>query len=299
MHNLGQSNMEQSMNGYPQEYGSPLQEGPNYGEYGYESPLQEILHTEAPLQEQAAYEGPAYENTYEAPYQETYETYESGPYPEAPYGEQPFGENEYPEAPYGELNGLGEGSEGEEELALTSELLGVQSQEEMDQFLGKLIRRVSRGAQGFFRSPVGRMLGGVLRKVAKTALPIAGKALGTFVGGPAGAMIGGQLASMAGQAMGLELQEMSPPEADFAAARQFVRMATEMIRRAQQGQPNQPPAAVVRQAVQGAAQQFAPGLLSPQLPRLRVGRAQGRGRAQGGPRGTWVRRGRTIILYGV
>jgi hypothetical protein len=106
-------------------------------------------------------------------------------------------------------------------------------------------------------------------------------------------MIGGQVATTAGQAMGLELQEMSPPEADFAAARQFVRFASDFIRRAQQGQPNQPPAAIVRQAVQGAAQQWAPGFLSPQLPRLRVGRTSG------GRRGTWVRRGGTITLYGV
>jgi hypothetical protein len=291
MHNLGPSNMEHSMNGHEQEYGSPLQEGPNYG---YESPLQEILQSEAPMQEQGAYEAPGYENTYEAPYQETYEAPYQETYQETDeiYGEQPFGE--YQEGPYGEMNGFGESAQGEEEeLALTSELLGVQSEEEMDQFLGKLIRRVSRGAKGFFKSPLGRMIGGVLRKVAKTALPIAGKALGSVVGGPVGGMIGGQLAGMAGQAMGLELQEMSPPEADFAAARQFVRLATDMIRRAEQGQPNVPPAAAVRQAVQGAAQRFAPGLLSPQLPRLRVARAPG------GRRGTWVRRGRTITLYGV
>ncbi|MFL6112089.1 MAG: hypothetical protein ACJ786_12150 [Catenulispora sp.] len=299
MHNLGQSNMEHSMSGNGQEYGSPLQEGPNYEGYGYESPLQEILQSEAPLQEQGDYEGPGYE----APYQETYGEQPYGEYQETS-GEQPFGEyqeasgeqpfGEYQEGPYGESSGLGEsGLAGEDELALTSELLGVQSQEEMDQFLGKLFRRVSRGVQGFFKSPLGRMLGGVLSKLAKAALPLAGKALGSVVGGPVGGMVGGQVGSMGAQAMGLELQEMSPPEADFAAARQFVRFATDMIRRAEQGQPNLPPAAVVRQAVQGAAQRWAPGFLSPQLPRLRVDPAPG------GRRGTWVRRGRTITLYGV
>ena len=57
--------------------------------------------------------------------------------------------------------------------------------------------------------------------------------------------------------------------------------------------PGANPGAVVRQAVQGAAQQLAPGLLSNAVPRLRLGPARP------GRRGVWVRRGRTITLYGV
>jgi hypothetical protein len=297
MHNLGQNNMEHGMNNYAQEYGSTLQEASNYegqyegqyeGGYGNESPLQEILQAEAPQYEGAMYKG---SSTYETPYQETYQSQESGPYQELYGQEQGYQETGL----YGEMNVHGEtGLLGEEEeLAYTSELLGIQSHEEMDQFLGKLIRRVARGARGFIRSPIGRMLGNVLRGVAKTALPIAGKALGTFVGGPAGAMIGGQLGNMAGQALGLEVGEMSQQEAEFANARQFVRLASDMVSRAQQIPQNVPPSAAVRQAVQAAAQQWAPRLLSPQSLPLRPLPMRS------GPRGIWVRRGSSITLYGV
>ena len=46
---------------------------------------------------------------------------------------------------------------------------------------------------------------GVLKPLAKAALPIAGRALGAFVGGPVGGMIDGKLASAAGRMFGLEL----------------------------------------------------------------------------------------------
>ncbi len=314
MHNLGQSNLETHMQEFAPEYGAS-QEGPYETAVAGESPLHEILAHEAPVHE-GAYETPmheaGYQETWEAPYQEVYEApyqevYEA-PYQEAPYQEAPGYEaaSFEDEAPLGEVYSAESGMAGEylegswnevisedEELALASELLEVQGEDELDRFLGKLVRRISRGVRGLVRSPIGRMLGGVLRRVARVALPVAGKVLGTFVGGPAGAMIGGKLASFAGSAMGLELHEMSPPEADFAAARQFVRLAAEMMRRAQTAPPGASPSAVVRQAVQGAAQQLAPGLLSRRLPPLRVGPRRA------GRRGVWARRGGTIILFGV
>jgi hypothetical protein len=301
MHDRGHSQLEQIMYENSAEYAQPGNEALYEAGYSAESPLNEILAAEAPLA--AEYHeapmqheawGPA-ETAYhefapeiaqehaafEAPFAETYgETYGEFPAAAEFVGETPA--HEWHEV-------LAE----EEELALAAELLELNSEEEIDRFLGKLVRRVSRGVRGFIRSPVGRMLGGVLRRVAKVALPIAGRALGTFVGGPAGAMIGGQLAGVASQTLGLELQEMSAQEADFATARQFVRFATDMMRRAQATSPAANPTAVVRQAVQGAARQFAPGLLSRNLPPLRVAPVRG------GRRGVWVRRGPTITLYGV
>ena len=49
------------------------------------------------------------------------------------------------------------------------------------------------------KSPVGQALGGILKGAARQALPMVGSALGGYFGGPAGAKIGGQLASGAGQ----------------------------------------------------------------------------------------------------
>lgn len=290
MHDLGPNQLEHNQNEFMHEFGPSQQEGPYQGEYLGESPLHEAVGYEAPM-----YEGEfAYNQEAEAPYQES-ANYE-GEYYEAPMDEATYegeGETGAFEGSWNEV--LGE----DEVLELTSELLEVQNEAEMDQFLGKLFRRVGRVAQGIMRSPIGQMAGQVLRKAARAALPHAGRILGTFVGGPAGTMIGGQLANMAGQALGLELQEMSGQEADFAAARQFIRFASDFLRRANQasGQPN--PAAAVRQAVTGAAQKLAPGLLGRNLPRLPIRPVGGRGRGHGHGRGRWVRRGRTIVLYGV
>jgi hypothetical protein len=283
--------MEHNMNEFTHEFG-----GAQHGEYQGESPLNEILG-EMPLNEgefeygqEAPYQE-AYEAPYqEAPYQESYETlYQEAPYQETVASEQEAlaGETSAFEASWNEV--LNE----DEVLELTSELLEVQNEQEMERFLGGLFRRVGRLAKGIMRSPIGNLAASALRRVAKMALPMAGSALGTFVGGPAGTLIGGQLANMAGQAMGLELQEMSAPEADFAAARQFVRFSADMLRRAGQAPGAANPSAVVRDAVTGAAQQLAPGLLGRNMPRLPIGPIPG------GRRGTWVRRGDTITLFGV
>lgn len=74
-----------------------------------------------------------------------------------------------------------------DEAELADELLGVSNEEELDQFLGSLIRKVAKGAGKVLSSPVGQAVGGVLKGVAKKALPLAGGALGGWVGGPLGA----------------------------------------------------------------------------------------------------------------
>src|SRR6185503_4423590 len=132
--------------------------------------------------------------------------------------------------------------------------------DELDRFLGKLVRRVARGAGRFLRSPAGNLLKNVLRQVAQRALPIAGKALGTFIGGPLGGMAAGYLTNMAGQALGLETQGMSEDEANFASARQYIRFASDAARRAAMSggdSRNINPAAIAQSAVSAAAQQFA------------------------------------------
>ena len=83
-----------------------------------------------------------------------------------------------------------------EEYELASELLGVSSEEELDQFLGGLIKKVAQGAGKLFRGPVGQAVGGVLKGVAKKALPLAGGALDAL--GPLGAKIGSGVAAASG-----------------------------------------------------------------------------------------------------
>jgi hypothetical protein len=175
-----------------------------------------------------------------------------------------------------------------EEMELAAELLAVTDEAELDQFLGKVFKRAWRGVKRFARSSVGRKLGGILKGVARTALPIVGKAAGTFLGGPVGGMIGGKLASAAGKAFGLELEGMAPEEAELEVARRFVRLAGSAAQRAARAPQGAPAGPVAKAAVQAAARVHAPGL-------LRGGTA-----ALGGHRsGRWIRRGHRIVLYGV
>lgn len=186
--------------------------------------------------------------------------------------------------------------EEEEEMELAAELLEVGSEGELDQFLGKLIRKAGRAAGRFIRSPTGRVLGGLLKTAARKALPIAGGTVGTFFGGPAGAAIGSQLASRAGSAFGLELEGLSPEDQEYEVARRFVRFAGAAAANAAQLEPSSPPEEAAQTAVAAAARTHAPGLLRPPARGSSVG--PGRGGARGRS-GKWFRRGSRIILVGI
>ncbi|MEM1270707.1 MAG: hypothetical protein AAGI08_11755 [Bacteroidota bacterium] len=173
----------------------------------------------------------------------------------------------------------------EAEMALAAELLTVSSDEELEQFLGKLFKKVKRGLK-----KVARPLGRILKPIAKKVLPIAAGALGSVFGGPAGGMIGSSLGSLAGRAFGLELEGMSPEDQEFEVARRFVRFAGEAARTAGRMQDQGPNGEVAKRAVKAAARIHAPGLLKP-----RIARAFAPSRSRSG---RWVRRGRKIIVIG-
>lgn len=182
-----------------------------------------------------------------------------------------------------------EGSFNEVELMeFASELLEVQSEAELDQFLGKLIKSASKAASGFARSSVGRALGGALKSVAKTALPLAGRALGSVVGGPVGGMIGGKLGSMASNLFELELEGLSHEDREFEMAKQYVKLAGAATQAATRVAPSGDPARAAQSALAQAARIYAPGLLR-----------SASGIAASGRSGRWIRRGRTIVLLGV
>lgn len=160
----------------------------------------------------------------------------------------------------------------EMEYELAAELLAVNNEYELDQFLGRLVKRAARGVSNFARSPVGRSLIGGLKAVAKTALPIAGKAAGTFFGGPLGGAIGGKLGSMAANLFEMNLEGMSNEDREFEVARRVVRLsgaATQnAVRQIRNGQARGvPPPRLAMNALKGAASKHAPGLLTPARPR--------------------------------
>lgn len=198
-----------------------------------------------------------------------------------------------------EFDQEGEGEWGQEggylseqdEMDLANELLNVSSEEELDQFLGSVIRKVGSLAGKAIRSPIGRAIGGALKGVAKKALPLAGGAIGGYFGGPLGAKIGSGLAKAAGSAIGLE-GEMGE-EAEYEGARTFVRMAADTVQKAAQAGGRGDPRQLAQRAVVAAVRQHAPGLLG------KAGAMQ-----QGGQRtsqrqsGRWIRQGNRIILQG-
>jgi hypothetical protein len=189
-----------------------------------------------------------------------------------------------------------------EEMELASELLEVSDEEELEQFLGKLIRKASRAVRGaaekLLHSRAGRALRGLLKNTARKALPIVGRAVGTYFGGPSGAAAGGKLASTAGRLFGLELEGMSGEDQEFEVARRFVRLgasaAQKVARAGSSASPN-----VVRGALAAAARTHAPGLLAPDSAGAHAGGMQhSRGGSHASSSGRWVRRGRRIVVFG-
>lgn len=176
-----------------------------------------------------------------------------------------------------------------EEMELAAEFLDLADEGELENFLGDLVHKIGSALGGIAKSPVGQAIGGVLKTVARTALPIAGGALGTFVGGPVGGMIGSNLASMAGSALGLELEGLSPEDQEFEASRRFIRFATQAITNALQSGAQGDPEEIAHRAAVDAARDYAPGLMNIAAQRHTHTRHSGR----------WVRRGDRIILFGI
>lgn len=185
-------------------------------------------------------------------------------------GEAVWGENEYAL----ESQPISE----EEEIDLAAELLTLSGEEELDQFLGKLLRKAGR----------------FVKPLAKTLLPIAGKVVGTYFGGPAGGALGGKLASMATRLFEIDMETMGAEEVDLEVARRFVRLASAAAQNAAKASPGTDPRDVARSAVARAAKTHAPGLLR----RAGSGTASASFSEAGGS-GRWIRRNNRIVLLGV
>ena len=178
-----------------------------------------------------------------------------------------------------------------DEYELASELLGVSSEEELDQFLGGLIKKVAQKGGRLFRGPIGQAVGGVLKGVAKKALPMVGGALDDL--GPLGAKIASGVASASGDAAAVEGEAFAQEGEQFEGAKQFVRLAADTVKKAAAAPASADPRAVAKSAAVSAARQLAPGLLKNGAGGHQAG-AGGRGQS-----GRWARRGNTIVLYGV
>lgn len=199
---------------------------------------------------------------------------------EAEWSGEQEGEEEYAGEYEGEGQDEGEAErEGEGEDELAYELLEITSEEELDQFLGKLVK----GAGKFLSSGVGKALTGALKKVAKVALPVVGTAIGSFVAPGVGSAIGGKLGSMASSLLEAEeLEALGEEEAELEAARRFVQLGRASARYASNAPRSVPPDVVARSATVAAARRYAPSLVRSSTPGWRDRRSSRLGRPSGG-----------------
>lgn len=175
-----------------------------------------------------------------------------------------------------------------EEMALAAELLEISDEAELDQFLGKLFKKVWGGIR-----KIARPLGGALKGLAKKALPFVGGALGSFIPIPGvGTAVGSALGSAVSKALEMEFEGLNDEDQEFEMARRFVRVAGSAAQQVAQAQPGADPQTMVRNAITTAAQQHVPGLTLP-------GQTRPSATGSKGQRGRWLRQGRTIVLYGV
>ena len=136
--------------------------------------------------------------------------------------------------------------------------------------------------------------------MAKTALPIAGKAAGAFFGGPIGAKIGGSLGQGVSNLFEIELEGLSPEDQEFEIAKRIVRFGGEAAQNTAQLATQMPPAQAVKTALKQTAQTQAPGMLKPMRPSPVPPVRPGYGRGQRPhTSGRWYRQGTRIVLIGV
>jgi hypothetical protein len=234
----------------------------------------------------------------EAGFGETGGTGEFGEFGEAGFGETgspgefgEIGESEAEQFLEGILGALGPVLGGEvsplseaQEVQLASELLEIGSEQELEQFLGNIFKSVARGVGGFIKSPIGQALGGILKNVAKKALPVVGGALGSFVAPGIGTALGSKLGSMASGLFEVELESLPQEQAEYEAARRLVNLAVTSAAHAAQARPpaGVNPQTVARAAVASAARTYAPGLYRSMMQTLRVPGAAMPGRRQNG-----------------
>lgn len=173
-----------------------------------------------------------------------------------------------------------------EEMELAAELMTVSSEEELDQFLGKFFKKAWKGIR-----KIARPLGGILKGIAKKALPFVGGALGSFIPIPGvGTALGSAIGGAASKLLEVDLEGMSPEDQEFELARRFVRLASNAAAQAA-AQGDTEESGVSPQVAAVSAVRTASNQLAGNPPAVRKKPRQQSGR--------WLRRGNKIVLFGV
>jgi hypothetical protein len=210
-------------------------------------------------------------------------------------GEMEFGEFEFEQFEFpGELQEVF--NEGEQ-MELAAELLEVRDEQELNHFLGDLIRKASGVLGKGIKSPLGQQLGGILkasaRNAALQAVPVVSDAIGSRIGGRLGPSIAKGLTAFGTSALSQEYEALSQEDREFEGAKQFVQLAANTVKHATAAPPGADPRAVARSAIIKAAQTVAPGLVQAGSGATASPRNGVRGQS-----GVWYRRGNRIVLQG-
>jgi hypothetical protein len=139
-------------------------------------------------------------------------------------------------------------------------LLEVANEQQLDRFLGTLIQKANGRLGNALRPPTGGAIVDVLKRVAGDVLPLARRTMEQRLGSRLGAQFGRGLASIAGPALGLELEGLSREDSEFEAIKQFVRFAAKTVEKAAGIALPHGPADVAHSAAAEAARIYAPGL---------------------------------------
>jgi hypothetical protein len=206
-------------------------------------------------------------------------------------GEMEFGEFEFP----GELQEVFNEAE---QMELAAELLEVRDEQELNYFLGNVIKKASGVLGKAVKSPLGQSLLSILKNAAKNAagqaIPVVSDAIGGGIGGNLGAAVGKGLNAFGTKLLNPEYEFVNQEDREFEGAKQFVQLAASAVKNAADAPSGADPRAVARSAMIKAAQTVAPGLLQAGSDAAGAPHASGRGRS-----GRWYRRGNRIVLQGV
>jgi hypothetical protein len=185
-----------------------------------------------------------------------------------------------------------------EEQELAAELLGVTSDQELDQFLGRMLRRASTATGRKLRPSVVSALGGLFKRAVHRILPGAGGRFERLVASTRAGQTG-QLSPGAVAMLGLEAEGLSAEDQEFTAAQQLIRLGGGAAAQAAASPATASSEQLARRAVVAAARTFAPGLVRPASHSTHSYSKRGQGCTNRRITGAWERRGHRIILHGI
>jgi hypothetical protein len=182
-----------------------------------------------------------------------------------------------------------------QELELAAELLEVNSEEELEQFLGDLWARTKTAASQAYNSDAVQSAIPGLKAVGRAVLPKAASFLADRYAPGTGDIAGSGVQAAVDQWLKEELEGLSGEDREFETARRFVRFANAALQRAASMPDRVPPPVAVQIAISDAARDHLPGLVPFLAPMLGSTSRNG-GSDQGASTGRWVRQGSSIVI---